>query len=396
MTVSRSSAKSWLDPPPDPGVPGAAVLLHPERVLGLLQPTFGATPLHDARIRYLEYAPGRSILAAVSVQAAGARRDVVLSRGRLQAPRRSSVEGVEDPVTSLSEHGDPPLVVSWYPCDPGLPLLADTDGMADLLGLPRTPPRRLAWVPQQRAVLQIGERIVKLHHTADDAERTFRTLRMVSPWVPAAEPVRLDAELGVVVQKAVVGRPLTRVDALDAAGGAARLLRTLHESPLSGGLVAHGPEHLLRSCRPVVELVCFMRPDLSDRVHRLVERLRMTAPTPGRLVPSHGDFNMGQLVRRPDRALVVVDTDTLCLAPAAWDLASYAANLVSGREGDLDAAQAAVRGLVGGYLGRPDGLEWYLCCSVLRRLDRAIRRAKSRWYSRTDRLLEDAEALAPR
>ena len=57
MTVSRSSAKSWLDPPPDPDLPGAAVLLHPEQVLGVQQPTFRPTPLHDARIRYQEASP---------------------------------------------------------------------------------------------------------------------------------------------------------------------------------------------------------------------------------------------------------------------------------------------------------------------------------------------------
>lgn len=57
MTVSRSSAKSWPDPPPDPDLPGATVLLHPERVLGVLQPTCGTTPLPDARIRYHEASP---------------------------------------------------------------------------------------------------------------------------------------------------------------------------------------------------------------------------------------------------------------------------------------------------------------------------------------------------
>jgi aminoglycoside phosphotransferase (APT) family kinase protein len=112
-------------------------------------------------------------------------------------------------------------------------------------------------------------------------------------------------------------------------------------------------------------------------------------------VPSHGDFNLGQLLAGPDGP-AVVDVDTLCRAPAALDLASYAANLVSGRDGDLAAARAALDRVVAGYGAAPPGLSWYLAASVLRRLDRGLRRGKKDWPRRTELALQAVEELAGR
>ncbi|MDH5290072.1 MAG: hypothetical protein OEY41_08735, partial [Acidimicrobiia bacterium] len=108
---------------------------------------------------------------------------------------------------------------------------------------------------------------------------------------------------------------------------------------------------------------------------------------------AHGDFNAGQLVARPRGQLALVDTDTLCLAPDGQDLATYAANLLAGRLGDLPAAEAALAGLVEGYGPAPEALPWLVAVAALRRLDRPIRRYKSTWQRRVTQLLTDLEIL---
>ena len=90
-----------------------------------------------------------------------------------------------------------------------------------------------------------------------------------------------------------------------------------------------------------------------------------------------------QLLERPDGGLAVVDADELCLAPRGHDLACYAANLVTGRPGDLADAEQAVRLLTVAY-GRPVAdLDWYLTVALLRRVDRSLRRLKTGWPQRT-------------
>lgn len=394
----RVPSDSSLHLPEDLGIPEAADLLDPSRVLDVLQPSFGVTRLSDARIRYLEYDPGRSILVALDVWADTTRQEVVVSRGRLRVEPAQAVAGpsgrVGGPDWPMAEWGEVPLVVAWYPCDPGLPLLADPDLFASALGLAGGPVRRLAWVPQQRAVLRGSGWVAKLHHTPAGAARTVASMRAVGAWLPTAELMCVDLAAGVVVQTAVAGRALLRADALDAAVEAARLLRRLHDSPLKA-LDPRGSDHVLDLCRPVVRLMRFACPSLRARIDQLFARMVDVAPLDETLVPSHGDFNMGQLLRHDDGSLAVVDTETLCRAPAALDLACYAANLVSGRDGDLEAARITVVALVEGYGESPADLDWYLAVCVLRRLDRALRRAKRHWVSRTEELLACAEALVP-
>jgi aminoglycoside phosphotransferase (APT) family kinase protein len=112
-------------------------------------------------------------------------------------------------------------------------------------------------------------------------------------------------------------------------------------------------------------------------------------------VVSHGDFNIGQLLRVRDGRLALLDLDTLCLAPRAFDLASYGANLLSGRARDLDEAKAVTAGLVHEYGASVEALPWYLAAMTLRRIDRPLRRRKREWFERTDELLRAAEQLAP-
>ena len=138
------------------------------------------------------------------------------------------------------------------------------------------------------------------------------------------------------------GRALGRDDAeptVDAACDVLRRLRRLDP----GGMVRHTPADLLAHGRQVARLVGHIAPGTTGRLSTMLDRLERDAAGPGDLVAAHGDFNVGQLLLGHDGGLVLVDTDTLCAASAAYDPASYAANLVAGRPGDLDDARRLLR-----------------------------------------------------
>jgi Ser/Thr protein kinase RdoA (MazF antagonist) len=152
---------------------------------------------------------------------------------------------------------------------------------------------------------------------------------------------------------------------------------------------------MLEAAARGAELVASVAPQLARRARHMLARLEERAPEPGAMVPSHGDFNISQFLDL-DGALAILDFDEACLAPAAFDVASYAANVVSGRPGDLDRADAAVDALLGGYGERPDGLDWYLAALLLRRAPAPFRLHKRRWPERLDAMLALAEEVLGR
>jgi Ser/Thr protein kinase RdoA (MazF antagonist) len=172
---------------------------------------------------------------------------------------------------------------------------------------------------------------------------------------------------------------------------AGAMLRVLHDAPVPG-LSAAPPSALLRQAALSAALVGAIGPELAGRARDLLARLEEHRPDGGRLVPSHGDFNVSQFLD-VDGALIVLDFDEACLAPAALDVASYAANLVGGRPGDLAGARAALEGLLDGYGARPEHVEWYLAALLLRRARNPFRLHKRRWPARIAQMLADAEEV---
>lgn len=338
--------------------------------LGALADLIGE-PRAAARLRYVEHEPGRSMVVVVATDDQLA----AVSIGRIAAA------------------ADGPQVVR-YPDDPGLPAAAlGWHEAGRRLGIELDPARceRLAWVPHRRLVLGLGATVVKLHaapgETADALVCTARAAEAVAvPRVLAA-----DEALAIHVQERVAGRQLERVDAELALPRAAILLADLRRLD-PAGLRPHPPAALLEQCRPVVGLVAFSASELAGRVEHLLATLERRLPDAGPPVAAHGDFNVGQLLDADGR-LVVVDTDTLCAAPAEYDPASYAANVVSGRPDDQEAARRLAERFARDSVLDRDVLDWYLAAMVVRRLDRAIRRAKRDWPERTLRLVDAAERL---
>lgn len=242
--------------------------------------------------------------------------------------------------------------------------------VAELLNLdPTCVPAMLAWTPQRRAVLRVGDVVVKLYPSAAEATASRDHLETVSRLLPSARLVHAEVRAGAVAQTALDGEPLTRDEALSEARGAGRVARLLH-SAAPAGLREQTPKAMLEVCDPVVRLTAFAQPHLAERVNALVASLQASAPVSEELVLSHGDFNWGQLLRTEPGRLALLDTDTLCIAPAAFDLASFAANLVSGREADLRLALRVLDEIVAGYGVAPPDLRWWLSASLLRRVDR--------------------------
>jgi len=407
--------------PPDPLL-GPAHLTDPVAVAAMLAPGLapGAGPLR-LRLRYVEHDVGTSLLARYRAEVGDATTDVVVScrrrswtAGELEAPPPSGTPTPVDAVALLDAAGVRQPVaemagttVAWYPFDPGLPALAHdpADHLPAGVERPAGPWRRLAWMPQQRAVLAAGNVVVKMEAEPDRLQAGVRYLDLLRPVVRTPEVLAVHEPAGVYVQELLGGRPLGPPDAVAWAAAAGALVERITaaggDTPADHWPVPRvEPSDLLAATVPVHRLVVHAAPELASRIDRVVVGLQLGAPAPGaaatNLRLAHGDFNAGQLLAMPQGRLGLVDTDTLCLAPARQDLACYAANLLAGRPGDLPRAEAALAGLAQGYGPAPEALPWLLAVAALRRLDRPIRRYKSSWRRRVEQLLTDVEALAAR
>lgn len=344
-------------------------------------------------MRYLEHDVGRSLLVQHRVLLAGGPRDVVVSTGRrrfdvealVAARGRLGAAGVAQPAAELGA-----VTVAWYPFDPGLPLLAGDH--AAIAG--PEPLERLAWVPQQRVVLARGARVLKLDAEPARIDAAVRALARLRPVVRVPDVLEVDAASGAFVQERLGGRALGADDALARAAQAGALVAAIAGVP-ADDLPALPAAGLLAALAGPLRLVVHAVPELAGRVAALEQLLVEAAPELP-LVACHGDFNIGQLLAGADDRLALVDTDTLCRAPLGLDLAAYATNLMSGRDGDLEHMDAALDAACRGFGARPQGLDWLVAATALRRLDRPLRRLKRRWPERVARLLGDAEELGRR
>jgi hypothetical protein len=91
--------------------------------------------------------------------------------------------------------------------------------------------------------------------------------------------------------------------------------------------------------------------------------------------------------------VAVVDFDQVCLAAPALDLATYAADVVRGRETDLDAVGAVLDRLLAGYGARPEAVDWHLAVAILGRAAHPFHRQLPHWPERVEAMLRAAEAV---
>ncbi|MEY2533021.1 MAG: hypothetical protein QOF29_931, partial [bacterium] len=255
-------------------------------------------------------------------------------------------------------------------------------------------PETLLYRPGQRAVLRFGDLVLKAYADDDGFRAGVAGLRQAERLGAGPRLELALSDLRLTVQPAIDGVPVLRERAAAFAAAAGAMLRTLHEADVPD-LEPVSPQRLLNTVAAAGTLVATVAPELAPQVRRLVRRLAAATPHGLAVAPAHGDYNLSQFLD-VDGALAVLDFDEACLAPPALDVAAYAANLVSGRPGDLDAAEPALEALLDGYGARPEGVRWYLAASIARRAPTPFRRHKRRWPERMASILDAAEAvLAP-
>jgi hypothetical protein len=401
-------------PPADPAVPSLPSLLDPQAMATVLERSLRpGAEVDDLRITRVDYRPGSGATVTYAVSAVDRRHVAVATAGpagcseAVRVPARLAIARAlgADPAVARPLTYDVGLgaLVHWYPLDLALPVLAKP--RAELLrlvsraGVPAEraagPAETLLYRPGQRAVLRLGGVVLKAY--ADDT--AFRAgvdgLRIAAGLGLPRGP-RLHgafADLRLTVQPALEGEPVPRIRADKVAPVAGQMLRVLHDAAVPG-LPVSTPEALLADARASAALVAAIAPGLARRAFDVLALLEEYAPDEAELelVPSHGDFNVSQFLE-VDGALAVLDFDEACLAPAALDAASYAANVVGGREGDLGHARHALDALLGGYGARPAHLDWYLAALLLRRARNPFRLHKRRWPKRIAHMLAAAEEV---
>jgi Ser/Thr protein kinase RdoA (MazF antagonist) len=168
-----------------------------------------------------------------------------------------------------------------------------------------------------------------------------------------------------------------------AAPAAAELLAALRRAPLD--LPAHGPERRLAEALRKAALIDAVLPEARGAVRALTRRLAAGRPAGLALAPAHGDFHADQLLAH-DGELAVIDLDGMCVAPAALDVATYAADVARGRPSDAERLAAVLDGLG----ARPPALDWYLATAVLCRAVHPFQRQAEDWEERVRSMVETA------
>ncbi len=405
--------------PRDEALPQLPQLLDPEAMTPVLRRSLGReAPLVDVRLRYLRYKPGTSLVAQYDVRIENEWREAVaMIAAHANLARRAAkpenvalagkVDGRSPAVTPLAYEPELDAMIQWLPLDLWLPALAKppeelaerlTAAGANLaVDVGRT--HLLGYKPRRRAVLRLDRHILKIY--ADEREFTrallgleaaagLRSLR--TPSLEGALP-----ELRLTAQPLLLGgHPLPK--ALDAAEEAGELLAAIHASrrgALPGQQLPEvTPRHRLDASAASARLVAVLVPQLAPRLESLLGELAAAAPANDAIVLSHGDFHAGQLLDTGvDFALL--DFDEVCEAHPSFDLATYAAHVVWGDEGDLETAVLALEDLTEGYGRRPTDLPWYLATSILGRAPFPFRYLDARWPERVERMVDSAEgALA--
>jgi ATP-binding cassette subfamily B protein len=408
----RSGRRATTPKPRDEALPALATLLDPDAMAPRLAASLdGAAELEDVRLRYLRYKPATNIVVHYDVGLGGGRRHdaiaMTASRGYLE--RRAAkpenlalAERVRNRVpgrTPLAYDGEIGALVQWFPLDLSLPALAEPRAalrdelVAAGARVDDEWPEAavLAYKPRRRAVLRLGGDVVKFYAKEDEYAAAAHGLQASSHFagVRSPAPGGTLAARRVTVQSFLPGRQPRPEEAAEAAGA---LLAELHRSsPASLPLATPGNQ--LEAAAATAGLISALSDTLGRRAAALLGRLARELPLGVPLVTAHGDFNSRQLLAS-DEGLALVDFDGLCRAPAALDLATYAAYVVLGEEDALDRAASVLDALVAGYGSRPPALEWYLATCILRRSARPFRYFEPEWPRRVGAMIAAAESAS--
>lgn len=404
----------------DPAITGMAEVLAP---LGLVQRLAPHWDVVAARVSYLRYKPGTSLVAGLvltdSAGATSAAQALALGPGAPAKLAKVALAGEADDVgrgAVVDERAG--VALSDVTADRHLPgvrrVLRRVPTVTQLV---YKPGRR--WVAREDHDGQ-APLLVKAHRSGALRELLagYRALQ----GLPVAGVVKVRERHGTITHPWVPGRPLDQVVDATAPGlwdRAGALLAQLHHRPLVDDLARVDRDTHLAAAVAAVRAV--LPPDLTAEARATAERVR--AGLAGRTVTRvvHGDFSADQVLARPDllgRApatsagtplspdqapLTLLDLDRSRVDDPLEDLGSwYAHEVVTGPARVTEADPVVVLGpLLAGYRaagGTVDARALQRCAAaaLLQRAVEPFRRRLPGWPERVDELLTTADRLVTR
>ncbi len=389
----------------DPAFPQLERLLDPDAMRDVLARSLAeGSELGEVGVSRVVYKPSETVAVHYRAEVDGERCDAVATSlagvalaERTSKPRYRELARRADrrsPAAPLSYDETVGALITWLPFDPRLPaLVLDGEELARRLGIDGGEPALIGYKPRSRAVLRLGDHVLKAYGSErhyDAAVAGLVTAAREQP-VPTADFTAAAADLRLTAQRAVAGD--SPESALAVAERAGALVATLQSAHLRS-LPAAPADCQLDAAIRKANVIGAVLPSLAPRLDALVRRLAAARPPDTDGVPAHGDFHGDQLLLTAD-GLAVIDFDELCRAAPALDLATYAADVVRGRDSDLDAVHAVLDPLLAGYGGRPLALEWHLAAAILGRAAHPFHRQVRAWPQRVETMVAAAEAAMP-
>ncbi|HEY7075945.1 MAG TPA: ATP-binding cassette domain-containing protein, partial [Solirubrobacteraceae bacterium] len=373
-------------PPRDPAVPQLGALLDAGAMWEALTRSLGRDArLGEPAVERVLYTPGERATVHYRVTVDGAPRDAVATTGKARgAALARQVDGRSPALAPLSYDAELEAHMSWLPFDGRLPALAEPPAALrarlarDDLGAGE--PELLRYKPHARAVLRLGGHVLKAYGRPRQFAAALTGLRTAVP-VRTAPLTGALPELRATLQRALPGAP---PEPAAAAAQAAELLVALRRAPLAQ-LPVRGPDDHLAEALRKAALIEAVLPETRQRVVALARRLARGRPAGLPLVPAHGDFHADQLLAS-DGELALIDLDGLCLAPAALDPATYAADVVRGRPADRERLAAVLEG----FHDWPPAFDWYLAAAILARAAHPFQRLVDGWEERVPAMVATA------
>lgn len=379
---------------PDPALPGLRELLDGYEMAPLLGRMLGEAEPVDVRVLSVRYKPGDNVVVQYAVAAqdgwatavayANAESNLEFKpdrgRNRKLVRRVRSRTAAQEPLGYLPEVS---ALVQWLPLDIRLPLLSEPGTKLSHrltkrgLAAVEEEPELLRYWPRRRAVLRFGPHIIKVYRDGADFAQARNGLR-------AAGALRrvhtAPYEASTRTQRATVqglipgGSPSCWPRSSEAAGS---VLGDLHgDTKLP--VCTTTAEDILDKSVVRAGFVADLLPHLREELSALLADLKAKAPCGLPLVTSHGNFHAGQLLAGPQH-ISLIDMDRLCLAAPAYDVASFAAHVAVGRQGEMELVTATVDSLLTGYGASPADLGWFLANCLLRRAPVAFRHQDEHW-----------------
>jgi len=399
VPVGGSKHGGWQDGPitphvrvADPALPAVEALFDEARVAEMLAaaaPEGVSGPIDGVRGVSVRYKPGQRAIARYDVDVAGATHLAAIRVER--NPKK--VGRQEGPGRTIGADGH--ALITWYPDDETMPVLAYGAALGDVLGLPGSPVL-LAYKPAARAVVRVGDAIVKTYSDSAHYDLAARALQSVTAvaadhGIETAALVAVHPDHRATVQAAVDGEPGHRDRDARLLGS---VIRRVHGLALRD-TVEQPAEWSLAAAARSAALITHLLPPLQPAVEAVMRDIERAAPHDLELVTSHGDFEAGQVMvgERVPGGAAIVDLDMLCRAPAARDLANYAVHVIRGDGRDVGEAAGSLHALLDGYGSVPQTLAWHMATAALSRATSPFRKFMPDWPARVEAMVHAAADL---